>query len=379
MLHHVRLVIAMLLVGALLTVPGSQTAVAEPPARKIARLRAEALKVRATIDRMTDQVEALVEDYNTNEAALKDTMAEERQTRRRLDVAQAQLELAQRTLDDRVRAIYVTGPITGLEQFLGVRDVHEALTAARYQAGVVTADHDAVTRVVHAKAVLRSVAAALAAQQREQERVRWRLTAQRAAIEGKLAAQRAYLSRVKAEVKRAVEQERKRQEELRRRALQRRLAAERAARARAAARARHRRHGSSPSWGDVPLPRQGAARQAIAFARAQLGKPYLWGGTGPDRYDCSGLTMMAYRSAGVTLPRTSRSQWYAGPHVPSMLDLEPGDLVFYATDTNEPSTIHHMGMYIGGGLMIEAPYTGSVVRIRSINRPDYIGSVRPTG
>jgi cell wall-associated NlpC family hydrolase len=89
--------------------------------------------------------------------------------------------------------------------------------------------------------------------------------------------------------------------------------------------------------------------------------------------------MMAYRSAGVSLPRTSRQQWYGGPHVPSMLDLEPGDLVFYAYDLRDPSTIHHLGMYIGGGLMVEAPYTGSVVRVRSINRPDYIGAVRPTG
>jgi cell wall-associated NlpC family hydrolase len=140
-----------------------------------------------------------------------------------------------------------------------------------------------------------------------------------------------------------------------------------------------RRHTTGPTGGRPPvgLSRRGVARQAIAFARAQLGKPYLWGGTGPDRYDCSGLTMMAYRSAGVVLPRTSRQQWYAGPHVPSMLDLAPGDLVFYATDTNDPSTIHHMGMYVGAGLMIEAPYTGSVGRTRSINRPDYIGAVRP--
>ena len=368
----------MLAAGAMLVVPASRAA-AETPARKIARLRAEAVKVQTTIDRMNDQIQGLVEDYNTNEDALKATLADERATRRRLEAAEAQLEEAQRTLDDRVRAIYITGPVTGLGQFLGVHDVHEALTAARYQAGAVAADDVAIARVTQAKAVLHSIAASLAAQQREQERIRARLTAQRATIEGRLAAQRAYLSRVKAEVKRAVEQERKRQEELRRRALQRRLAAERAARARAAARARDHRHATTPSWGDVPLPRRGAARQAIAFARAQLGKPYLWGGTGPDRFDCSGLTMMAYRSAGVSLPRTSRQQWYGGPHVRSMLDLEPGDLVFYAYDLRDPSTIHHMGMYLGGGLMVEAPYTGSVVRVRSINRPDYIGAVRPTG
>jgi len=375
--QHLRLVVVLLVAGVTLVVPGSRAEAAGTPARKIARLRAEAVKVQTTIDRMNDQVQGLVEDYNTNEDALSDTRAEERRTRQRLEVAEAHLEEAQRTLDDRVRSIYIAGPVTGLEQFLGVHDVHEALTAARYQAGAVAADDDAIARVTQARAVLHSISLSLAAQHREQDRIRARLTAQRAAIEGKLAAQRAYLSRVKADVKRAVEQERKRQEELRRRALQRQLAAERAARLRAARARSHRQ--ATPTWGEVPLPRRGAARQAIAFAQAQLGKPYLWGGTGPDRFDCSGLTMMAYRSAGVSLPRTSRQQWYGGPHVRSMLDLEPGDLVFYAYDLRGPSTIHHMGMYIGSGLMIEAPYTGSVVRIRSINRPDYIGAVRPTG
>jgi peptidoglycan hydrolase CwlO-like protein len=97
----------------------------------IARLRAEAVKIQTTIDRMNDQIQGLVEDYTTNEDALKATLADERRTRRRLEAAEAQLEEAQRTLDDRVRSIYITGTVTGLGQFLGVHDVHEALTAAR--------------------------------------------------------------------------------------------------------------------------------------------------------------------------------------------------------------------------------------------------------
>jgi cell wall-associated NlpC family hydrolase len=369
----------MLLAAALLTVPGSPTAVADPPVRKIARLRAEALKVQATIDRMNNRSKHW--SRTTTPTKRRSRTPWPKNARPGDGWMSPRRSWSGRNARSMTGCARSTspGPSPAWTSFLGVRDVHEALTATRYQAGVVAADDDAVARVIHAKAVLRSIAAALAAQQRKQERVRRHLTAQRAAIEGRLAAQRAYLSRVNAAVKRAVEQERKRQEALRPWALQRRLAAERAARAREAARARHRPHGTSPSWGKVALPRRGAARQAIAFARAQLGKPYLWGGTGPDRYDCSGLTMMAYRSAGVSLPRTSRQQWYGCPHVRSLLDLEPGDLVFYATNLRDPSTIHHMGMYIGGGLMIEAPYTGSVVRIRSINRPDYIGSVRPTG
>jgi cell wall-associated NlpC family hydrolase len=117
---------------------------------------------------------------------------------------------------------------------------------------------------------------------------------------------------------------------------------------------------------------------AVAFARAQLGKPYLWGASGPSSYDCSGLTMAAYRSAGVWLPRVSRAQWGAGPHV-GLGSLAPGDLVFFAHNPGNPGTIHHVGMYIGGGAMIEAPYSGARVRVASIGRRDYIGAVRPTG
>ena len=116
----------------------------------------------------------------------------------------------------------------------------------------------------------------------------------------------------------------------------------------------------------------------VPFARRQLGEPYVWGASGPSSYDCSGLVMAAYRRAGVWLPRVSRSQWHAGPRV-SLGGLAPGDLVFFAYSTANPATIHHVGMYVGGGVMVEAPYSGARVRLASIGRRDYIGAVRPTG
>jgi NlpC/P60 family len=84
-------------------------------------------------------------------------------------------------------------------------------------------------------------------------------------------------------------------------------------------------------------PGPGAARQAVAFATAQIGKPYLWGAASPGAYDCSGLVLAAYRSVGIYLPRVSRAQWSAGPHV-GLGDLAPGDLVFFAHNTGAPST-----------------------------------------
>jgi cell wall-associated NlpC family hydrolase len=118
-----------------------------------------------------------------------------------------------------------------------------------------------------------------------------------------------------------------------------------------------------------------AAQIAVAYAMRQLGKPYQWGAQGPDRFDCSGLTSAAYRAAGVVIPRVAADQFYAGVHV-GVADLLAGDLIFYADNPADPATIHHVGMYIGKGLMIHAPHTGDVVRIASIWRTGYAGAVR---
>jgi len=369
--RSLRVVLCTLLcAAAVVAAIPAQPALAETPAQKIARLRAEATRVQRTIDSMNGQIERLVEDYNANQEALAHTIVAERETVQRLRDAERRLVAAQLLLDQRMRAIYVLGPTTGLDQLLGATDVHDALTRVKYQASVVTADRNAIHRVDDARALLRSIAGELAQQRRAQERLRERLARQRAGIQARLGAQRRYLARVTQAVKRAVEAERRRQEALRRQALLRRLAAERAARARA--RAGH--------W--VPRFRGGggsrAARAAVVFAMAQLGKPYLWGAVGPGSYDCSGLTMAAYAHAGVSLPRTSRSQWYAGPHV-ELADLAPGDLLFFADNLSVPSTIHHVGIYAGRGLMVEAPYSGASVRMSSIGRGDFIGAVRPTG
>jgi hypothetical protein len=118
---------------------------------------------------------------------------------------------------------------------------------------------------------------------------------------------------------------------------------------------------------------------AVAFALGQVGKPYRWGATGPSSYDCSGLTSAAYRVAGVSLPRVSRRQYGAGRHV-RLADLAAGDLVFYANKPGDPATIHHVGLYLGGGRMVEAPHTGVPVRIASIWRSGLLAlATRPSG
>jgi hypothetical protein len=126
-------------------------------------------------------------------------------------------------------------------------------------------------------------------------------------------------------------------------------------------------------------PAEEVAAAAVQFAYSQLGRPYRWGATGElGFYDCSGLMLKAYLAGGLELPRTSRQQWTAGARVWEVAQLQPGDLVFYAYNTADPATIHHVGIYIGAGNMIDAPYTGANVRITPFMRGDFIGAVRPT-
>jgi peptidoglycan DL-endopeptidase CwlO len=346
----------------------------ETPARKITRLRDRAARVQAAIDRMNARVEGLVEDYNEVREALAQTRAEQARTRRQVLDARRRLRAARKLLGRRLWTIYTGGAPSTLGQLLGADSVHQALVTTKYQEQVVGADRAAVDRVERLRREVEALAAKLADQAQRQERLRARLVAKRRQIEARLGAQRRYLKRLTRQVRRAVAEERRRQEELRRQALRRRLAAERAARARAAARA-----GASGATaaGSAGAP-SGAAARAVAFARSQLGRPYVWGASGPSSYDCSGLVMAAYRSAGVWLPRVSRAQWHAGPRV-GLGSLAPGDLVFFAHNTGDPGSIHHVGMYVGGGAMVEAPYSGARVRIASIGRGDYIGAVRPTG
>jgi cell wall-associated NlpC family hydrolase len=155
------------------------------------------------------------------------------------------------------------------------------------------------------------------------------------------------------------------------------LAAATAAAAAAAERARAKSTPSTPAsyTGSSASSSQGDI--AADFALSQIGKPYQWGAVGPSTYDCSGLAMVAWSQAGVSLLHYTGDQWNEGAHV-SLSNMQRGDLIFYATNNSDPATIHHVGIYIGGGQMVDAPYTGVDVRIDSIYQPGQpIGAVRP--
>ena len=124
------------------------------------------------------------------------------------------------------------------------------------------------------------------------------------------------------------------------------------------------------SYPDVVLPEAtNVETSALRAALTQRGKPYLWGASGPDDYDCSGLVVWAYGQEGISLPHYTGSLWNSGEHV-SRDNLEPGDLIFFG------STIDHVGFYIGNGLMVDAPHSGSVVRVEAVWWSQYVGAVR---
>ena len=120
----------------------------------------------------------------------------------------------------------------------------------------------------------------------------------------------------------------------------------------------------APAPDPNPGPVSPGADRALAFARAQLGEPYQWGAAGPDRWDCSGLTMKAWAAGGISLPHFSGAQFDMGDRI-NIADAKPGDLLFWSFN-GKPSGIHHVALYIGGGRFIEAPRTGLDVRYNSI-------------
>jgi len=180
-----------------------------------------------------------------------------------------------------------------------------------------------------------------------------RLAELRVDVEAKIASQQGEIAELNAAVERAAARE---------------AAAEAAARAAESAVASSTLAGIGPIK-PAPAPNKGA-QAAVDAALSQVGKPYQWGASGPDSYDCSGLTSWAWAHAGVALPHNSGMQYNATPRVAEN-DWQPGDLLFFG------HPIHHVAMYIGNGQMVEAPYTGAQVRVNSAYRSDYVGAGRP--
>lgn len=319
---------------------------------------AQAAALTARLGALQTNAEVAGQRYDAVESQLATAVTDSLLAQRRLAAARAAASDGRSALDDQARALYMSGgQVTLLATVLDAGSVDDALariadvrsleSATRRQqhdsaAAVVAAAHAAATlaALAHRVTTLQRQAAAAAGQAQE-------LVAQAQAL---LAAANARVQL---------------------------LVAEQQAAAAAAAAAQFTAALAAAGNTGTLTPPTTAAAVAIAAARSKLGDPYLWGGTGPGAFDCSGLVQWAYAQAGIALPRVAAAQYGAGPHVP-LAALAPGDLLFWATDITNPATIHHVGMYLGNGLMIDAPHTGSVVRIEPVYFDGYIGATRPS-
>ncbi|MFD9424292.1 MULTISPECIES: C40 family peptidase [unclassified Streptomyces] len=329
--------------AATLALAGAATATTATGAAHAEPLATPA-QVNAKVDRLYHDAEVATEKYNgakeraTASAKSVDALRDEAARRT------ARLNTSRHALGALATAQYRSGGLSPAVQLALSSDPDQYLQRAAFldragdrQAGAINGIRRQITAVAHVRARAEKELGSLAARQAE-------LKKHKASIRARLADARRLLDTL-ADAQRA-DYER-------------------------SADARH--GGTAPA--DRGIPRGSAtapnarAAQAVAFAYGAIGRPYVWGATGPSSFDCSGLTQAAWRSAGVSLPRTTYTQINAGQRV-SRSELAPGDLVFFY------SGISHVGLYVGGGRMIHAPRPGAPVRIAPIDQMPFAGATR---
>lgn len=322
------------------SIPG---AVAYATPDTVAEAKAELDAIQAEITEIQEGYSAATEKLERSEAARVQAIAD-------LAVQQEKVDNARSALGHVVRNTQQNDGIHVTVKMLTSPSIEEFLSnvATVQSVSSITADRlarfdDEKARLVELETTLNTAIAEVATQKANQEDLL-------ADFEVKEADAEQILNRLTAE-----EQER--------------LMAQRAADAERRAQQAANSQALMASAGVAPSERAGAA---LAFAMAQIGKPYIWGGTGPDGYDCSGLMYAAYRAAGVSIPRTSQAQYSSLTNV-SMGDLQPGDLVFYY------SGISHVAMYIGSGQVVHSPNFGQTVTIMGVYSWPVAGAARVAG
>jgi cell wall-associated NlpC family hydrolase len=358
--------------------------------------REEARRIAAELDTLGRSVSVLAEEIDGGRLRADDLAAEVAAAERDLAKAEAAASAAKSRLAGEAVDTYIKGGMELGSTPMGANDGDplrrrqyamtlqakrtDALDAAKAQASIVREKRD---RLEQAKEQAQNAVAAVEQAQRQAEEAAARLEATQGQIDGELAVM--------------VEQEQDEQLAVEAAEVQQTLAARNPASPVATLPPPPRPSASAPAptarpappapgappttrapqppkpapdaGNEAPAPSSGAAA-AIAEARRQIGKPYKWGGSGPDSFDCSGLTAWAWRAGGRSLPHSSRAQYGALPKV-NPADARPGDLFAFG------NPIHHIGLYIGGGQMIEASRAGTPVRYASAYRKDLVGVVRP--
>jgi peptidoglycan DL-endopeptidase CwlO len=328
---------------ATLIVAGSTLLTAAGPA---AAAPTSASDLQRRLEGLNRQADQQVEDYLQAKLAVERTRKSIRILQGQLDDVRGQLADARASIAARAAVAYVQGPATDVASLLSAGDPTDALERAQLLDLLATHDAD---QVLAAGAIERSAqarAAELAGIERKQATILGQMADRKARIEQLVAQTEQTLAQLRASERR------------------RAAAANRPATTAPAA--------SSPSPTPPPKAVSGNVAAVIRYAYAQLGKPYQWGATGPGSFDCSGLTMMAWAQAGVSLPHSSGAQIGIGRRV-TQSELQPGDLIF------RYSPISHVSLYVGNGQQISATHTGSTVKLQSAFQGEIVGFSRPTG
>jgi peptidoglycan DL-endopeptidase CwlO len=346
-----RIVLLVAFAAALLLATGSASA--DPD---IQSKEAQAQAIMAELEELDMSLGATVEAWNGANVELDRIDGELETNARHLVAARKSLNVAQRRIAERLRELYVNGEGDSvLEVLLGSRSLDDVIARLDAIERVSSQDTRILAEVKRFRGEVEASRATLRDARERQADVVAERAAQRRSIEARLAERQQLLSSVKDEIAELRAEEARRQAALAAQA-RARLEAERLA----AQQAFDTQDQSTYTPVDsvipvAPLPDGTRASQVIALAMQHLGTPYVWGGSSPSGFDCSGLISYVYAQIGISLPHHAASQYNYGTPV-AYEDLQPADLVFF-------SGLGHMGMYIGGGQFIHAPHTGDVVKI----------------
>ena len=335
-----RLVCSVLAIAAAFAVVPA-ISVSAAPGSSIAEARRE-------LEQLNDRVDQVVEDYDEARLALARAQRAAAASAAKVARAQAQLTALQRGLGSLAAAAYRYGGTDDFVNLVTTSSPQNFLDRATSLDRIAKGRSDQIRNVKAAQRTLTSERAAASRVVAAAAAIEQRLAGARAEIEAATARQQVLLGRLESAAARRARLERE--------ARARRAQADRASRA-------------TTRVASYNGPASGRAAIAVREAYRQLGKPYRWGASGPNSFDCSGLMMWVWGKAGVSLPHSSRAQYGYGRHV-SKSELRPGDLVFYG------HPIHHVGIYVGNGQYIAAPQTGDVVSFRSVNRGGWAGATR---
>jgi cell wall-associated NlpC family hydrolase len=333
--------------------------------------RAEAEAVLAQIHAQDAQLEQAIEAYNYANVRLAQIDADLQSNARHLVVAKKSLGVAQGHIAERLRALYVNGDGGGaVEILLGAQNLDDLLGRLDMVQRVGDQDAKVLGDVKQFQKEVKERGARLAAARTDQARIVAERASQKQSIESQLAERKRMLAGIQDEIRQLQAEEARRQARIAAAAQARLLAQQRAA---SSARIQLLDVGSNPAPGNfeaaIPAPPPSQYGGVVGIAMQYLGVPYVWGGSSPSGFDCSGFVSYVYAQVGVSLPHHAASQYSYGTPV-SYSDLEPGDLVFF-------EGLGHVGIYIGGGQFIHAPHTGDVVKISSLSEHGgYVGARR---